>query len=116
MFICQECLEENYNNFAFPTSVGPCEICGKTKNCCDVPSRILKPKHPKYEIKLEYFKQSGKFYTSGSYMTTKESMLDVLEEIKTMKAESKLPGIAGNEWIIHVNADEHPHGFPMLIL
>lgn len=43
MFICKKCLEK-YNNFGMITSYGKCEICGKTKECFDIPSKNLKLK------------------------------------------------------------------------
>ncbi|WP_291567144.1 MULTISPECIES: hypothetical protein [unclassified Clostridium] len=69
-----------------------------------------------YKIKLEYFKHSGKFYTEEDYTTIKENMINVLDEIKNMKETGTLPGVYGTNWIIHVNADEHPNGYPLLIL
>lgn len=69
-----------------------------------------------YEIKLEYFKRSGKFYTEAIYETKLEWMFDISDEIRNMRRQEILPGISGGEWIIHVNADKVPHGYPLLIL
>jgi hypothetical protein len=43
MFICKECLEENYENEFMPwvPSYGPCEICKKVDTCEDIPSKFL---------------------------------------------------------------------------
>jgi hypothetical protein len=43
MFICEECLE-NYNNWGIPRSMGPCEDCGHTRVCADIPSKYLERK------------------------------------------------------------------------
>ncbi len=69
-----------------------------------------------YKIKLTYFKQTGKYYSEGSYLTEKEQMFEISDEIKKMKNENKLPEISGSEWIIYVDADNHPNGYPLLIL
>lgn len=69
-----------------------------------------------YKVELQYFKQGGKFYTEGSYETDKEQMYEVSDEVRKMREEGKLPGICGSEWIVYVSADEHPNGYPLLIL
>jgi len=70
-----------------------------------------------YKIKLTYFKESGKYYTEDFYETDKLWMFEIIEEVKQMKEGQRLPGISGNEWIIHIEAEEsHPNGYPCLIL
>lgn len=69
-----------------------------------------------YEIKLQYFKPNGKFYSDGSYKSDKVHMFEIEDEIRQLRANGKLPGITGNVWIIYVNAKAHPQGYPLLIL
>ena len=51
MFICKDCLKKYYENewyeFEFLLSYGPCELCGKTCTCTDIPSRCLHLKNEK---------------------------------------------------------------------
>jgi len=69
-----------------------------------------------YEIELQYFTPNGKYYTEGIYNTEKEYMFEVLHEVKQMKKDEKLPCISGSNWIVYVNAEKHPSGYPLLIL
>ncbi len=42
MFICNQCLTNNYTNQSNGiVSYGSCELCNKTKHCFDIPSRYL---------------------------------------------------------------------------
>lgn len=45
MFICNECLENNYQEpvilFLLPQSKGPCECCDLISVCYDIPSSQL---------------------------------------------------------------------------
>ena len=42
MFICKECADKR-GNWGITTSYGPCEDCGKTRWCYDIPSAALNP-------------------------------------------------------------------------
>lgn len=44
MFICEVCLEKNFNNWSFHKSRGKCEICNKISDCHDIPSSRLEKK------------------------------------------------------------------------
>jgi len=45
MFICGPCLRKRHPNvFIFTRSEGPCEDCGKTRICADIPTSALPPK------------------------------------------------------------------------
>lgn len=71
----------------------------------------------RYKVSLTYFKSTGKYYTEGEYETTEEWMFKILDEVKQMKADNKLPGINGSDFIIHIDVeDDHPNGYPCLIL
>lgn len=69
-----------------------------------------------YKIKLDYFKSSGKYYASGEYSTKQKAFYKVFEEVESMKTMNALPGVSGNEFIIHIDSEEHPCGYPHLIL
>lgn len=69
-----------------------------------------------FTIELTYFKQSGKYYASGSYSTHKQHMYEIKEEIEKLQLNKELPGVKhGQEFYIAVNANNHPNGYPILI-
>lgn len=41
MFYCKTCGDKNKWPEGFAKSYGPCEMCGKTADCSDVPSKYL---------------------------------------------------------------------------
>ncbi len=71
----------------------------------------------KHEIKLTYFKRSGKYYTEGSYYSEKEYMYQIFEEVAELKENLQLPGLSSGDWegIIHIYSDTHPNAYPGLI-
>lgn len=44
MFICESCLEKNFNNWGMFQSYGKCEICDKPSSCFDTQSSRLERK------------------------------------------------------------------------
>lgn len=72
------------------------------------------------KISLTYFKQSGKYYTSGEYNTQiplhtigVANMYGITDEVKAMRELGKLPGVTdGSNFFIVINCDE---GYPVLI-
>jgi len=72
----------------------------------------------KYYVKLTYFREFGKYYSSGSYVSSKEHLFEIWKEIATMQKEKKLPGlIEGATFpIIWVKVPMHPHRHPHLVI
>jgi hypothetical protein len=52
MFICEPCLDKNYENFAIAFSLGRCDVCDETKRCADIPSKHLSPKEKIFKMVL----------------------------------------------------------------
>ena len=71
---------------------------------------------PGLEVKLTYFKRSGKYYTEGEYRTLLEGLDDIWDEIKAMP---QLPGLthgfATAEFDVFVDVPEHPHAHPKIL-
>lgn len=44
MFICEPCLEKNFNNWSLYKSRGKCEVCDEVGDCHDIPSSRLDEK------------------------------------------------------------------------
>lgn len=58
MFVCDPCLRKHFTNEpSFSQSRGPCEMCGRSRVCSDIPSFALhnrtKPRTPKKNVALE---------------------------------------------------------------
>ena len=67
-------------------------------------------------VKLMYFKQSGKYYSNGEYETEKTMWHEMIDEIKQLKVDGKLPDLVdgAREFIIFVEGVE-PWGVPHII-
>ena len=73
---------------------------------------------PKYLIKVQYFKTSGKYYASGEYETTHELMHNVFEEFEDMLKRGKRPGLVNGHsgFTAVLNCNRHPMGFPGMFI
>lgn len=71
-----------------------------------------------WKIKLTYFRRSGKYYSDGEYVTQNTDMFAVFEEVRRMYEGGVLPGlVAGHSYfIVYIDANMHPRGYPGLIL
>lgn len=70
-----------------------------------------------YEIKVTWFKQSGKYYSDGSYFTERESMFDVFQDFEKMLEDGIRPGLVNskkNEFFAVLDCSAHPYGFPAM--
>lgn len=70
-------------------------------------------------VKLTYFKPGGKYYSSGEYNTEVVALFEVWEEVRRFRRRGKLPGLiegGGKDFIILVDAPEHQHNHPRLIV
>jgi hypothetical protein len=59
-------------------------------------------------VNLTYFKQSGKYYSEGCYVTEKKAWWEIIEEVETMLGEGRCPGLQDdavlrNEFVTHVD-------------
>ena len=69
-------------------------------------------------VKLTYFKLSGKYYSEISYVSKKDSLFEIWDEVKRRRAVKRLWGlmIGHSPFHILVNVPGHPHEHPRLIL
>lgn len=66
-------------------------------------------------VYLAYFKDTGKFYSEGSYETPLEEIRDIWEGVRLMQMHGNLPGLSeGPKTHFHVLAEVggHPRLFP----
>jgi hypothetical protein len=61
MFFCEECRVKNNWPGIIEASYGPCEVCGKTAECYDVPSSRL----PEPKKESTYIDSNGKVQIKG---------------------------------------------------
>lgn len=68
------------------------------------------------KVKLQYFKRMGKYYSSGEYETAEAHLFEVVNEVRRMKVEGKLPGLVdgAREFIVLIE-DQEPWGVPHII-
>ena len=69
-------------------------------------------------VKLDYFKDTGKWYTEGEYETPEKSLYEIWDEVREMMDKGKLPGLieGHSEFIVLINVPDHPHDHPRLII
>ncbi len=70
-------------------------------------------------IKLQYFKSSGKWGYEGELeWADDKSMYGLIDHVKDLDRNRKLPGLASGSWDgpIYLDTSEHPMGYPLLIL
>lgn len=73
---------------------------------------------PSFYVKLTYFRAHGKYYSSGSYVSKKEHLFEIWEEVAEMQRQRELPGlVVGATFpIIWVKVPMHPHRHPHLVV
>jgi hypothetical protein len=72
-----------------------------------------------YKVELQYFKSTGKYYTSGEYMSEQESVYDVFSEVRAMHKNGTLPGLTEHpgtrsDYTVYVNPVGRWH-YPCII-
>lgn len=80
------------------------------------------PNPNKLCIRLDYFKESGKWYSEGylyidkpSEYDSSQSWADVLDTVKQLQTEGNLPGlIKDSRFEVLVTGSEHPAGYPQI--
>jgi hypothetical protein len=70
-----------------------------------------------WQVKLTYFKDTGKFYSGGEYMSKQLNLWEIWDELKTMLRSGIRPGLVDGEcdFYVYVEVPEHPHAHPVLI-
>jgi len=81
-------------------------------------NKIVMEYKPPFKVEIMYFKQSGKYYTDGSYQTDKLHMFEIFEEVEELFRHKRRPGLVHgeNEFYAVVSVPNHPHDHPALIL
>jgi hypothetical protein len=71
-----------------------------------------------YTVDLTYFKESGKYYSESSYVTSQKTMYYVIQEVKFKMKERKLPGLVDGAYgyTVCLNVPDHPENVPQLLL
>lgn len=82
------------------------------------------PNPGKLVIRLDYFKESGKWYSEGFVAIDKpedgpvaeaESWYEFLQHVRELMAKRELPGLVkGSQFEVMVTGSEHPGGYPQI--
>lgn len=68
------------------------------------------------EVNLQYFKKSGKYYSSGQYATDKTSYYEIIQEVRGMLQEGNLPDLVEgcSEFDVYIAPNKGEY-FPIII-
>lgn len=70
-----------------------------------------------YDVKLTYFKESGKYYSEGNYQTEKTDLFEIFREVRDKVERGRLPGLCdGAKFTTLIAVPGHPHEYPHLII
>ncbi len=71
-----------------------------------------------YKVKLTYFKQSGKYYTNGDYLSSKKHLFEVFAEVQKFLDHRVLPGLCKHHGPFYVMMDvpSHNYNFPHMCI
>lgn len=68
-------------------------------------------------VDLTYFKDTGKYYSSGSYTTDLRKLFEIFREVRAMVNKGRLPGLCdGAKFNTLIDVPEHEHNHPQLIM
>ena len=70
-------------------------------------------------VKLQYFKQSGKYYSDGEFeVDESKEMFHIFEIVRNLSERGRLPGLIEGHSSFHVlvRAPGHRNDYPALIL
>lgn len=70
------------------------------------------------KVEITYFKPSGKFYSKGSYISSKEHMFEIYDEVEELFRLGKRPGLVDGHsgFSAYVECPEHELNVPCLII
>lgn len=71
-----------------------------------------------YQVNLTYFRESGKFYSEGSYESEKEQLYEIFDEVKDLSKRRTLPDLleGHSEYYVLIDVPTHKHNHPHLIV
>ncbi len=71
-----------------------------------------------YKVELTYFKESGKYYSEGEYVSEQEELWEIWAEIRGMFRQGKRPGLVNGKQKFNtlVSVPDHPHDHPHFIM
>jgi len=68
-------------------------------------------------VELIYFNMRGKYYSGGSYQTTRLHLAEIWNEVFEMQIAKNLPGLVSghSEYIVLIDVPDHPHRHPRIL-
>ena len=69
-------------------------------------------------VKLTYFKDTGKYYTEGSYSSTLDNLGDIWHEVQNLRSNGALPGLTPGYPLFYILIDvpDHRNNHPKLLI
>lgn len=68
-------------------------------------------------VNLTYFKDIGKYYSEGAYISKCVTLQDIWDEVREKRKTNTLPGInSERRFITLVQVPDHPYAHPRLIV
>jgi len=69
-----------------------------------------------WNVKLIYFKDTGKYYSDGSYLSQRIHLWEIWDEVDQMFKKKKRPGLVdgNNEFYTLIEVPDHPYNHPRL--
>jgi len=70
------------------------------------------------KVKLNYFRETGKWYSEGEYDTERILLFEIFEEVKQLRDTKKLPGLMEGHsfYFVLIDVPEHEHNYPHLVI
>ncbi|AIX13112.1 hypothetical protein NW77_104 [Erwinia phage phiEa2809] len=80
------------------------------------------PNPTKLEMRLDYFKESGKYYSEGFLYIDRpkpgkeaESYMEFMDQVRGLLDKGELPGLVkGSRFEVLITGAEHPGGYPQI--
>jgi hypothetical protein len=71
-----------------------------------------------HEVNLTYFKSTGKYYSEGTFTTSKEELSEIFTQVKQFLDDGMLPGLCegAREFFVLISVPGHPHDHPHLCI
>lgn len=72
-----------------------------------------------FKVKLTIFKPTGKYYTDGEYVSEKDHMHEIFDEVRTMAIQRRLPGLTPGSttpWMVLIDVPDHQHDHPHIVV
>ena len=70
------------------------------------------------KVNLDYFKESGKWYSEGSFETNRTELYEIFADVQHMLDAGTLPGLINghSSFYVLIDVPDHKHNHPHLCI